>query len=150
MLRIFAPSRCIVETHPDSLIDLRLLSPWDELSAVAAERTKNLDLPENEGGMDNHEHGHVPYVLLLLKYLEDWKASHDGRRPSSFKDKTELKDMIRNNMRTNVPGGSEENYDEAIAAVMKNVREAELSSHTRAIFEDPRCLELSTEVSIDH
>jgi len=58
-------------THPDSLVDLRLLNPWPELSALAAEKTRNLDLPEPEGGMSDHEHGHVPYLLLLLGYLED-------------------------------------------------------------------------------
>ena len=112
ILRISAPTRCIVETHPDSLIDLRLLDPWEELSALVTERTANLDLPESEGGMDDHAHGHVPFALLILKYLSDWKAAHDGKHPASYKEKNELKDLIRNHMRTNV-GGSEENYDEA-------------------------------------
>lgn len=137
--RLAMPTHCIVETHPDSLIDLRLLSPWPELSAYTAEKSRNLDLPESEGGMTDHQHGHVPYVVLLLKYLEDWKASHNGAYPSSYKEKNEFKSLIQSKMRTNVPGGSEENYEEAIGAVLKNIREPELSSATKAIFADARC-----------
>jgi amyloid beta precursor protein binding protein 1 len=141
MLRTSTPTRCVVDTHPDTLIDLRLLNPWEELSAAAAEKTKNLDVVESDGGMDDHEHGHVPYVLLLLKYLEDWKTKHGGKPPSSYAEKNELKDIIRNKMRANVPGGSEENYEEAIAAVLKNVRAAEISSDTKAVLEDSRCID---------
>jgi amyloid beta precursor protein binding protein 1 len=140
MLRISAPTRCVVDTHPDTLIDLRLLNPWEELLTAAAAYTKDLDVAESDGGMDDHKHGHVPYLLLLLKYLEDWKASHGGKPPSTYSEKNEFKEIIRNKMRTNVPGGSEENYEEAMAAVLKNVRPAEIASTTKAVLEDPRCI----------
>ena len=54
----------IVETHPDpeTTQDLRLLNPWPELTE-AGSRISDLD------SMDDHQHGHVPYVLLLLYYL---------------------------------------------------------------------------------
>jgi amyloid beta precursor protein binding protein 1 len=138
-LRIAAPTQCIVETHSTSLTDLRLLNPWEELLELALERTKDLDIEESCGGMSDHEHGHVPYVFLLIKYLEDWKASHDGKYPSDYKEKNEFKSAIMDKMRTNVPGGSEENYEEAVAVVLKHVRETELSPDTRAVLEDPRC-----------
>ncbi|KAA8908849.1 hypothetical protein FN846DRAFT_777021 [Sphaerosporella brunnea] len=145
MLRISASTRCVVDTHPDTLIDLRLLNPWEELSAMVAEKTKDLGIAEKDGGMSDHEHGHVPYVLLLLKFLEDWKAAHGGNPPSTYAEKNAFKDMIRNSMRMDVPGGSEENYEEAIAAVLKNIRAAEISSHTKAVLEDPRCINPTPE-----
>ncbi|CCX07335.1 hypothetical protein FPQ18DRAFT_381308 [Pyronema domesticum] len=140
VLRIMAPTRCIVETHPDSLADLRLFNPWEELTALAVEKTKGLDKRASEGGMDNYEHGHVPYVLLLLKYLDDWKAEHNGQYPSNYKEKNEFKAMLLDKMRTDVPGGSEENYEEAAAAIMKNLKQADISSDAKEVLEDPRCI----------
>lgn len=98
--------------------------------------------------MSDHEHGHVPYLLLLLKYLEDWKQSHEGRVPESYSEKGEFKALVMNGMRVNVPGGSEENYEEAIAAVLKNLRQAEVSSGTREVFGDPKSEDLTPEVCI--
>ncbi|KAF8244247.1 hypothetical protein K440DRAFT_610226 [Wilcoxina mikolae CBS 423.85] len=139
VLRIAAPTQFIVKTHPDSVTDLRLLNPWQELSSLASKQTKNLDLAQRDGGMSDHRHGHVPYVLLLLKYLEDWKASHNGQHPLSYKEKTEFKEMIFDKMRKNVAGGSEENYEEAAAAVLKHVREPDISCHTQVVLTDLRC-----------
>jgi amyloid beta precursor protein binding protein 1 len=55
----------VVETHPEDVVDLRLDSPWPELAQLAS--TINLDQ------MDDFEHGHVPYILILLKFLNQWK-----------------------------------------------------------------------------
>lgn len=130
------------------MIDLRILNPWEEITALASKQTKNLDMAEIDGGMSDHRHGHVPHVLLLLKYLDDWRASHGGLHPSSFKEKNELKAMIMDRMRMNVPGGSEENYLEAAAAVFKNVREAEVSSDTEAVLTDSRCTNPGADVCV--
>ncbi|RPA93610.1 hypothetical protein L873DRAFT_1704432 [Choiromyces venosus 120613-1] len=144
-LRIYSPTHTIIETHPDSLVDLRLFNPWPELSALVLEKTRNLDVPESEGGMSDHQHGHVPYVLLLLKYLEDWKQLHDGHLPGTYSEKTQFKSMVMDKMRTNVPGASEENYEEAIGAVMKNLRNAEISSETKEVLDNPKCLNITSE-----
>lgn len=147
-IRISAPTHCIVETHPESLIDLRLFSPWPELSAFASKHTQNIDTPESSGGMTNHLHGHVPYVALLLHYLEEWKSTHDNTLPSDYKQKNEFKSLVLSKMRTNVPGGSEENYEEAVSAVLKNLRTPEISPETKSILEDSRTLNPTAESSI--
>lgn len=116
---------------------------------MAAERTKNLEVQQKENsgdGMSDHEHGHVPYLILLLKYLDDWKQTHGGSYPTTYKEKGEFKALIQDNMRTHVPGGSEENYEEAIAAVLKNVREAEVSTETKEVLDDNKCSDLTPEV----
>ena len=56
----------VVETHPEDVVDLRLDCPWPELARLAS----SINLAE----MDDSEHGHVPYVLILLKFLEQWKS----------------------------------------------------------------------------
>ncbi|CAZ81645.1 unnamed protein product [Tuber melanosporum] len=144
-LRIYAPTHTIIEIHPDSLVDLRLFNPWPELSEFALEKTSTLDVPESEGGMGDHEHGHIPYVLLLLKYLEDWKQSHQGHLPGSYSEKTLFKSMIMDRMRTGVPGGIEENYVEAVNAVMGDLRTAELSSGTKEVLNDPECQSITSQ-----
>ncbi|KAI9039572.1 NEDD8-activating enzyme E1 regulatory subunit [Aspergillus affinis] len=130
----------IVETHPDpeTTQDLRLLTPWLELSA-AAERIGALD------SLDDHQHGHVPYLLLLLHYLEQWKQTHDGKVPSNYKEKTEFRELVRSGARTENPEGGEENYDEAVAAVLKALNPFSLRSSLREIFEAEECKNIKPE-----
>ncbi|RDW79027.1 NEDD8-activating enzyme E1 regulatory subunit [Aspergillus mulundensis] len=130
----------IVETHPDpeSTQDLRLLSPWPELAAAAG-GISNLD------SFDDHQHGHVPYVLLLLHYLEKWRESHDGNAPSNYKEKTAFRDFVRSSARANIPQGGEENYDEAVAAVLKALNPFSLRSSTREIFQMEECKQLTAD-----
>ncbi|EAL88910.1 hypothetical protein KXW98_003959 [Aspergillus fumigatus] len=127
----------IVETHPDpeATQDLRLLNPWPELAAAGAS-ISNLD------SMDDHQHGHVPYVLLLLHYLEKWKQAHDGKVPSNYKEKSEFREFVRASARTNNAEGGEENYDEAVAAVLKSLNPFSLRGSIREIFEMDQCKNL--------
>lgn len=128
----------IVETHPDpeSTQDLRLLNPWPELVTAAA-NLNNLDT------LDDHQHGHVPYILLLLHFLEQWKRSHEGNAPSNYKEKTEFREFVRSQTRTSNPEGGEENFDEAVAAVLKTISPFSLRSSIREIFEMDQCQQLS-------
>ena len=129
------PTFPIVDTHPDptSTTDLRLVKPWPELVAFAEEKSKGLEQ------MNDHDHGHVPYTVLLLHYLEEWKKTHDGKAPSAYREKTEFRDFLRAGMRTSNPEGGEENYEEAIAAVLKSLNEPTPSSGTREVFAAEEC-----------
>lgn len=129
--RIYLPgSFPIVDTHPDSTAttDLRLLTPWPELLEFAADLTKNID------DLSPHEHGHIPYVVLLLHYLEEWKKAHDGKAPTSYQDKKAFRSLVSGAARTNNPEGGEENYEEATAAVLKTISVPELSSSVKEVF----------------
>jgi amyloid beta precursor protein binding protein 1 len=109
----------IVDTHPDpdSTQDLRLLAPWAELAAHVSS-----SIGPNIAKLDDHDHGHIPYVVLLLHYLAEWrKNSTNNTDPSTFKEKTALRDLVRSGARTSNPEGGEENYDEAAAAVLKTI-----------------------------
>ncbi|KAL6235822.1 hypothetical protein BDW75DRAFT_208399 [Aspergillus navahoensis] len=130
----------IVETHPDpeSTQDLRLLNPWPELAEAGAS-ISNLD------SFDDHQHGHVPYVLLLLHYLKKWKETHNGHVPSNYKEKTAFRDFVRSSARTNNPQGGEENYDEAVAAVLKSLNPFSLRNSTREIFQMDECKQLTAD-----
>lgn len=131
-----------METHPDSLIDLRLFNPWPELLQFAEETTRDMDT------MDEHQHGHIPSLALLLHYLEKWKQEHAGNPPGSYKEKNEFKKLLIAGARTNVGGGSEENWDEAVAAVLSNVKPYEISNGTKAVLEDEKCRNLEQNVNL--
>lgn len=133
----------IVETHPDpeTTQDLRLLNPWPELIAAAASLG---DLTS----MDDHQHGHIPYVLILLHLLEQWKISHEGNAPANYKEKTEFREFVRSQARTDNAEGGEENFDEAVAAVLKTVSPFNLRSTLREIFDMDQCKQLTAE-SVD-
>jgi amyloid beta precursor protein binding protein 1 len=120
----------IVDTHPDSTAttDLRLLKPWPELSKFAEDLTKDIE------NLSAHEHGHIPYIALLLHYLEKWKESH-GQYPSTYKDKKAFGSLVADGARTNNAEGGEENYDEAVAAVMKTILSPSLSSALKEVFD---------------
>ncbi|GAW19984.1 hypothetical protein ANO14919_094780 [Xylariales sp. No.14919] len=121
----------IVDTHPEveKTTDLRLLQPWPELSAFAKEMVKGIDT------LDDHEHGHLPYVVILLHFLEQWRQSHDGKSPTTPKEKREFGRLVLSGSRTNNPEGGEENFQEAIDAINKNIKQSELEPGLKEVFD---------------
>ncbi|KAH8879467.1 hypothetical protein GQ53DRAFT_39284 [Thozetella sp. PMI_491] len=121
----------IVDTHPDetATTDLRLLKPWQELLDFATGMTEGID------NLDNHQHGHLPYAVILLHYLAKWQETHAGAYPSSYKEKTEFRKIVQDATRTDNPEGGEENFEEAVAAVLKTVSPPSLPSGVKEVFE---------------
>lgn len=130
----------VVDTHPDpdSTHDLRLLSPWPELLAEL-QALGELD------GLEDHDHGHVPYILILLFYLEKWKQNHEGNAPGTFKEKTQFREMIKAAIRTDNAEGGEENFDEAAGAVLKTIAPFSLRPGCRELFEMDSCKSLTAD-----
>lgn len=124
----------IVDTHPDetATTDLRLLTPWPALAEFAKELTKDID------GLDAHQHGHLPYVVILLHYLEWWRETHDGTNPSTYQEKLAFRRLVQEAARRDNPEGGEENFDEAVAAVLKTITPSTLPSSLREVFEYKR------------
>ena len=133
----------IVDTHPDpaTTSDLRLLDPWDELQQLARDVTAKLEQ------MPDDEHGHVPYILLLLHYLDKWKSEHDGAAPASFKDKKAFRALVQSGMRTNSAAGDEENYEEAVNSVLKVISSHTPSSAVKEVLAAPEASNLVLDSS---
>ncbi|KAK6067770.1 Nedd8-activating enzyme E1 regulatory subunit (ThiF family protein) [Seiridium cupressi] len=127
----------IVDTHPDveKTVDLRLTQPWPELVQFAQDMTQNID------SLDDHDHGHLPYVVILLHYLEKWKAAHDGEYPTEYKAKIEFRKAVAAAARTDNAEGGEENFAEAVAAVNRSVKKPQLESTLREVFEHQLTIE---------
>ncbi|KAF2129494.1 hypothetical protein P153DRAFT_396755 [Dothidotthia symphoricarpi CBS 119687] len=130
------PAFPIVDTHPspETTSDLRLLQPWPELAQFAEEKTANID------SMSAEDHGHVPYLALLLHFLAKWKKEHNNEAPKNYKEKTEFRSAVSQATRTNNPEGGEENFDEAVAAVLKSLNPPEPGSAVREIFTAKECV----------
>ena len=128
----------IVDTHPDpdTTTDLRLLAPWPELSA-------EVDALGDITTFSDHDHGHIPYLLILLHYLKQWHNEH-GSYPATFKEKTAFRDLVRSAARTSNPEGGEENFDEACAAVLKTIAPPPIGSGCKDMFALPSCSQLTS------
>jgi amyloid beta precursor protein binding protein 1 len=149
--RIYLPGTFpIMDTHPDetATTDLRLLRPWPELVEFAQEMTMDID------NLDDHKHGHLPYVVILLYYLEKWKETHGGAYPSTYAEKVAFRTTVQKAARTTNSEGAEENFDEAVAAVLKTIAPPTLPSGAREVFEyqhsDPVCAPNYAADSVQH
>ncbi|KAL1918633.1 uncharacterized protein VTP21DRAFT_2655 [Calcarisporiella thermophila] len=130
--RIAVPEHTVVESHPESIVDLRLDCPFPALREYA----ESLNFAE----MDSLEHGHIPYVAILLKFMKLYKEKH-GRAPSTSDEKSEFKAMIRSEMRSS----DEENFDEAINAVWRACTVSKIPEVVQKIFRDAACDSLNAQ-----
>ncbi|ANB14129.1 Ula1p [Sugiyamaella lignohabitans] len=109
-----APSHEIVETHPDSLVDLRVDSPWPEL-VEHAKKYQDLDK------FTSVEIDHIPFIVILINALDEWNKIHITP-PSSYEEKSNFKkfimDIARNRADT-ATAPDYENFEEAVASVYK-------------------------------
>ncbi|KAF9104495.1 NEDD8-activating enzyme E1 regulatory subunit [Mortierella sp. AM989] len=133
--RIAVPEHAIVESHPDSVADLRIDAPFPELATYA----KSFNFETKDG----LEFGHIPYVAILLKYIEEWKQTHGGKIPSTYAEKNQLKANIRSGMRS----ADDENFEEAINSVLRSCQPTVVPSAIKELFNDSKCENLTAESS---
>lgn len=58
---------------------------------------------------DSKDHGHVPYIIILLQALEKWNESHNGA-PNTYDEKEEFRSMVKS---MSNDYGNELNFQEA-------------------------------------
>ncbi|KAG0175434.1 NEDD8-activating enzyme E1 regulatory subunit [Apophysomyces sp. BC1034] len=134
LFRVQSPEHTVIESHPENVVDLRLLSPFRQLN----EYVDTFDLDS----LDQTDHAHVPFVVVILKYLSAWKAEHGGEGPTSYSDRNQLKVQIRAGMRT----VEEENFEEAMANVWRLASSSNnIPSEVQKIFEDEACQNITAE-----
>ncbi|XP_065176747.1 NEDD8-activating enzyme E1 regulatory subunit-like [Sycon ciliatum] len=134
-VRLQVAEHCVVEARPDNAPeDLRLDRPFPALTEFL--HTQNLST------MDRKTHSHTPYVVLLHKFLEQWKEEHGTSMPSNYKEKTEFKKMLRKGIQVDENGvpADEENFDEALAKANGCLKLTSVPSDVLAILHDP-CME---------
>lgn len=126
--RIQIKEYCAIETHPENRQhDLRLEEPFEALK----EHVENIVLGSK-----------VPWLIVLYKHVEKFREKY-GKLPGNYKEKCELRDMIRSSMTAD-----EENFEEAIKAVNSTfVSAGKVNSTLQEIFNDSCCTNLNKESS---
>lgn len=85
--RLQVQEHTVMEAHPDSQTpDLRLDCPFPKLK----EYFHGIDLDS----MEFKDHAHVPYVVVLYKYLQKFRSIYDDI-PRNYKQKEQLRTLIR-------------------------------------------------------
>nr|XP_033202932.1 NEDD8-activating enzyme E1 regulatory subunit isoform X2 [Bombus vancouverensis nearcticus] len=140
-MRIQIKEHTVIETHPDNETpDLRLDKPFETLK-------KHLDTI-NLDELSFKDHSHIPYLVILYKFLENW-ILNNGELPKTYKEKSQLKEMIKEGMRRdeNDTANSEENFEEAIKAVNTCVGCTEIPENVMNILNDDKCINLTAKSS---
>ncbi|ETW75674.1 hypothetical protein HETIRDRAFT_436723 [Heterobasidion irregulare TC 32-1] len=115
----------VIESHAETAPSLRIDKPFPELLEYAT----SLDFD----GMDPTDHGHIPYVVILVRALDAWKKSHDGLPPQSSAEKQAFKRSVLA-MKTKP---DEENFDEAAAQAYRAWTETTVPADTAALLRAP-------------
>lgn len=119
-LRVARHETTVVETHDPSLIfDLRLDSPWSQLTAYC--NSFDLDL------MDDTEHAHVPYIVIYLKALAHWRRAEgktDEELPLTHSERTTFSRDYVQSMARNM--ALETNFIEATQSVHRCLQRTQI------------------------
>lgn len=139
-MRLITKEHTVVESHPDNTHeDLRLDQPFHGLKQFCDEFSLET--------MNKKDHSHTPWLIIIYKYLQKWKDEHDGQLPKNYREKNQLKDIIRTGIRCNEEGVPEleENFDEAVRNVNTAVMQTKIPSDIQAIFDDELCKNLDQD-----
>ncbi|KAK6628877.1 hypothetical protein RUM43_002694 [Polyplax serrata] len=139
-IRIQLKEHTVIESHPENqILDLRLDKPFPTL----VDHINSIDLNK----MELKDHAHVPYLIILFKYLEDWKKATGKDFPRNYKEKESLRDMVRAGILKNDEGvpDMEENFEEAIRAVNTTIKFSVIPDNIKQILDDDACVNLTSK-----
>ncbi|KAJ3007038.1 UNVERIFIED_CONTAM: NEDD8-activating enzyme E1 regulatory subunit, partial [Siphonaria sp. JEL0065] len=135
-LRIDTEEHSVVESHPDSIMDLRLDCPFPEL----VDYCNSFDLPS----LENMPFAHVPYVVILSKCLQEWRAKNNGSLPQTSVERTAFKSSISALVR---PGVEKENFDEALVAAFRAASPTTIPGNIASILKEAKTKPITSESS---
>jgi len=132
-LRIAIHEHRVVEPKEDNPIeDLRIANPWAELIEFAR--------GINFATIIDEHFGHVPFPVLLLQKLEEWKSKNGGKYPSNSAERNALKaELLKLSRKRDVT----ENIDEAVKILFKACKVQEIPADIRTILDDPKAHNLT-------
>ena len=127
-LRVYCKEHLVVYSKPSDkeIFDLRLHSPFGELTAYA----NGVEIEESK----DIDHAHIPFVVLLLRYLEEW-VRVNGHRPSNYQERTAFKEFIKSKSRNYF---MEVNHEEAFTKAFLCFLEEPIPSEIQAILQDTK------------
>lgn len=120
--------------------DLRLDKPFDELVSFS----NSIKLED----LNDAEHSHIPYLVILYKYLQIWKSQNNGQIPKNYKEKLKFKELVKTGIRRTESDDLkfEENFEEAMKNVNNSITDTKIPSEIQMLFEDEKSLNLNSNV----
>ncbi|CDW84911.1 nedd8-activating enzyme e1 regulatory subunit [Stylonychia lemnae] len=133
-IRNYKKESTVVESKPSDVIvdDLRISNPFHELKEYA--------LSINYDDCDDMIHSHIPYNVILIKTLEDWKSTHEGKLPCNQQEKDEFRSILKGKSRD---FSKELNFNEAMDKVFKCFQKPSVRDSVQDIFDDPKIDDVS-------
>ncbi|EIM83859.1 uncharacterized protein STEHIDRAFT_123436 [Stereum hirsutum FP-91666 SS1] len=116
----------VIESHSETTPSLRIDKPFPAL----LEHATSIDFDN----MDPTEHGHIPYVIILVHAMDKWKKVHDGKPPQTYEEKKAFKQSI---LAMKVKS-DEENFDEAEAQAYRAWTSTGVPSEIQSILTSPK------------
>ncbi|KAI0654973.1 hypothetical protein C8Q70DRAFT_1022833 [Cubamyces menziesii] len=113
---------CVSQSHSETAPSLRITRPFPAL----LEWARSLDL----ANMDPTTHGHIPFVVILVRLVDEWRKSHNGDLPKTAAEKKEFKNQI---LALKIKP-DEENFDEAEAQAWRVWSEPAIPSDVQSLF----------------
>ena len=121
----------VIESHPEHPFpDLRVLHPFPALRQLID--TSYADLT----ALSNAAFSHTPWVVLLIKAVDQWKAANGGALPTAYKQKKEVRAIVESYRRVGVQ--ADQNIDEALSAVNTALNTPAPPSSVKALLGDAR------------
>lgn len=124
----------VIDSHTETAPSLRIDKPFEGLYDYAT----SLDFES----LDDMEHGHIPYVAILVRAMDNWKKKHGGP-PKTYAERKQFKESIEA-MRRKI---DEENFDEAFAQAYRTWTETAVPSDISALFNDEALQQPLTSLS---
>ncbi|TIA95807.1 hypothetical protein E3P94_03548 [Wallemia ichthyophaga] len=135
-LRVQLPEQTIIDTHPDAIVDLRLNKPFEQLKKFV----QSTDLNK----VSDNDHAHIPYIVVLIKQLDEWKKSHDGALPKNIAEKRDFKKVMDSHRRKGV---DEQNFDEAQSQAYRAFQSNDIPHQVAELYQDDSLKNLSKDSS---
>jgi len=108
------------------------------------EFANNYDITELSSQEDKAPLAHVPYLVILVKAVSEWKSSHPGKLPSSSQDRTEVSEIVKPQM-LKLEAKDRENFEEAISHLFWSYKNSRgLPDNLETVFEHAYCLDLKS------
>ncbi|KAI8973167.1 hypothetical protein BD414DRAFT_499348 [Trametes punicea] len=123
---------CVSQSHSETAPSLRITRPFPSL----LEWARSLDLQN----MDPTAHSHIPFVVILVRVVDEWRKSHGGSLPKTAAEKKEFKDKI-GRLKIKL---DEENFEEAEAQAWRVWSEPAVPSDVQALYSLPPLAPSST------
>lgn len=137
-VNLIANEITVIDTHDSQKLDeLRIDKPWPQLQSYV----DSINLDE----LDEIDHAHVPYVIILIKALNLWKLDHNGKPPSNYADKQKFKKYIENMSNDKF---SEENFIEASQMIHRALKVTQIPHSIEKLFQSPNIIKIDQSTTL--